>query len=64
MKLDRAKHDQDIIISWLGTNASGDYIKDLMKPKVTHAVKPKRIEDDPNAKKQEWMRLAKAFGGL
>lgn len=48
----------------MGTNGSGDYIKGLIKKKEQKAggkSSKKSIEEDPDAKKKEWLRLAAAF---
>jgi hypothetical protein len=46
----------------LGTNATGDYIKDLVKKQDKRLKKNKKIEEDPEAKKKEWLNFARAFG--
>lgn len=63
MKLDKQKHDQDILTSWLGTNGSQDYIKGIINEQKPKDKKPKKIDDDPEAKKNEWLRLARSFSG-
>ena len=41
----------------MGTNGSGDYIKGLVKKREGKIPK----QEDPDANKKEWMRLAAAF---
>lgn len=58
MEVDRRKHDQDIITAWMGFNGSKEYILEL----VNKGEKTKNIENNPDEKRNEWMKLARAFG--